>query len=129
MQVDARTARLSFRQRLVVFRSDTGGHTAILAIIGRRLAVELWVDRYAGSDSPAVWIGFASGYRSDIARVARYAAATPFGGPRILRTSRDVVKEGRFFRLRHPLEQREFDVQVLERYREYHFLGMYLAYR
>ncbi|SRR6266496_676156 len=127
-RADQRTQFLTLPRLSAPVISDTGGHCVSIAQLDRGLTVELWLDMYAGLTSPRVWVGFYSSSRNRIARLLGLASSAGFGDSVIHRYWRDVRRQRGIWQFKHPLSSDQFDVQLLESYGSYFYLGLYLPY-
>jgi len=108
--------------------TNTEGYWTQLGRLGRRISVELWIDRFSGLPSPRTWFGFASLSLSDLSTLLALAPLVRISRRLATRTLSDITAT-RHPKFIHPLRKHQFGVLVFENYHSFHsFLGIYAPY-
>jgi hypothetical protein len=106
--------------------SHTNGYWLSVGRLDQGLSVQIWLDHFAGLNSPRLWMGLRSRSPEPIQRLARAAKQAGFLQPIIKKTTRDATKRPPY-RFIEPLQAQQFEVLVHEAYagdREY-YLGIF----
>jgi uncharacterized protein DUF3883 len=128
LRADPRARGLQRPRDSAVVDPGTGGHCTAIVEFAPGIDVELWLDRYAGLDTPRVWAGFRSASRSKIRRMTNLALRAGLNEVRIRRSTRDMQKKKGIWQFRRPLSTDQFDVQILESYGSEFYLGVFMPY-
>ena len=108
--------------------TNTRGYCIELGRLGRRISVQLWIDRYSGLPSPRAWFGLASRSPSELSALLAEVPLARIKRELSTMTPSDVSSTGppRFI---HPLQRHQFGSPILEIYHGSHsFLGIYAPY-